>query len=129
MAHAEWSDERVEAIIGIFLRTGVTIAAAIVGIGGLLYLVRHGFEPVHYSPFQGEPPQLRGVTAVIRTAMSFDRRAIIQLGLVVLIATPVARVAFAVVAFALERDRMYVLISLIVLGILLFSLAGGAPGA
>jgi uncharacterized membrane protein len=129
MTRGTWSDDRVEAIIGVFLRTGVMSAAAIVAIGGLLYLARHGFEPIHYRTFQGAPPELRGVTGILRGAVSFDRRGIIQLGLLVLIATPVARVAFAVVGFAFEKDRTYMIISLIVLGILLFSLAGGAPGA
>jgi uncharacterized membrane protein len=49
-------------------------------------------------------------------------RAIIQLGLLLLIATPVARVAFSAVAFAIEHDYMYVVITLIVLAILSYSL-------
>ena len=42
-----------------------------------------------------------------------------------LLATPVARVAFSVVAFALQRDRLYVAVTLVVLGILLYSIVGG----
>ena len=49
----------------------------------------------------------------------------IQLGLLVLIATPIARVAFSLVAFALQRDRIYVIVTLIVLAVLLYSLTGG----
>jgi uncharacterized membrane protein len=45
------------------------------------------------------------------------------LGILILIATPVARVAFSVFAFAEERDRMYVIVTLIVLALLLFSLS------
>ena len=52
----------------------------------------------------------------------FQCRGIIQFGLVLLIATPVARVAFSVAAFALQRDNTYVAITLIVLAVLLFSL-------
>ena len=55
------------------------------------------------------------------------RRAIVQLGLVLLIATPVARVAFTLVAFARQRDRAYVMITTIVLALLLYSLFF-APG-
>jgi uncharacterized membrane protein len=51
---------------------------------------------------------------------------LIQLGLLLLIATPVARVAVAIVGFALERDRLYTVISLIVLLILLASLIHAA---
>jgi uncharacterized membrane protein len=52
-------------------------------------------------------------------------RSIIQFGLLLLIATPVARVLISAVAFALQRDRTYVLITLAVLGVLLLSLWGG----
>ena len=55
-------------------------------------------------------------------------RGVIQLGLLLLIATPIARVAFSVVGFALERDRMYVVFTLIVLAILLYSLLGSGAG-
>ena len=73
----------------------------------------------------GEPSEYRTVSGIIRGAVSFRGRNIIQLGLLILIATPVARVAFSVIAFVLERDRLYVVITLIVLAVLLFSLAGG----
>jgi uncharacterized membrane protein len=52
-------------------------------------------------------------------------KGIIQFGLLFLIATPIARVAFSVIAFALQRDRVYVSVTLIVLGLLLYSLVGG----
>jgi uncharacterized membrane protein len=52
----------------------------------------------------------------------------VQLGLVLLIATPVARVAMSLVAFILQRDRVYVVVTLIVLAVLIFSLTGGIPG-
>jgi uncharacterized membrane protein len=48
-----------------------------------------------------------------------------QLGLLLLIATPVARVAFSLAAFAVQRDRLYVVVTLVVLGVLTFSMAGG----
>jgi uncharacterized membrane protein len=47
-----------------------------------------------------------------------------QLGLLLLIATPIVRVAFSAVAFALEGDKMYVLFTLLVLAVLLYSLFG-----
>jgi uncharacterized membrane protein len=50
---------------------------------------------------------------------------LIQLGLLLLIATPVARVAFSVAAFAMQRDRLYVVVALIVLAVLMYSLTGG----
>jgi uncharacterized membrane protein len=50
---------------------------------------------------------------------------LIQLGLLLLIATPVARVAFSAAAFAMQRDRLYVVVALIVLAVLMYSLMGG----
>ncbi len=53
-----------------------------------------------------------------------EPRSVIQLGLLLLIATPIARVAFSVVAFAVQRDRVYVGLSAVVLAVLLWSLSG-----
>ena len=73
-----------------------------------------------------ERESLRSPADVLRGALHGDARAIIECGLVLLIATPVARVLFSVVAFALEKDRLYVVLTLIVFLILLYSLFGGA---
>jgi len=124
-AGAGWSDERLARWIGNLLRVGVGTAAAVVLLGGVLYLARHGGEMPSYRVFHGEPSQLRSVGGILRSAPQLGGRGIIQLGLLLLIATPIARVAFAVLGFAMERDRTYVLVSLIVLATLLFSLAGG----
>jgi len=120
-----WTDERVEGIIGNLLRAGVLLAAAVVLLGGGIFLVRHGGELPHYRVFRGEPSDLRTVSGILADALSFRGRNIIQLGILLLIATPVARVAFSVVAFTLERDWLYVVVTLVVLAVLLFSLAGG----
>ncbi len=119
-----WTDQRVETIIANLLRAGVILAASVVTLGGVIFLVRHGREAPHYSVFAGEPAELRSMRGIVG-AISFHGRDIIQLGLLILIATPVARVAFSVVAFALGRDRLYVGITLVVLAILVFSLTGG----
>jgi uncharacterized membrane protein len=75
--------------------------------------------------FQGEPADLRSISGIVMDAIALRSRGVIQFGLLLLIATPVARVAFSVVAFALERDRAYVIVTLIVLALLLYSIAGG----
>ena len=121
-----WTDEKTEYIIGNLLRAGVTLAAIVVLVGGILYLVRYGRLPADYRVFRGEPTDLRHVSGIVRDAAALHSRGIIQLGLLLLIATPIARVAFAVFAFAAEGDRMYVAFSLIVLAILMFSLIGSA---
>jgi uncharacterized membrane protein len=60
--------------------------------------------------------------------MALRPASVIQLGLLLLIATPVARVAMSLVAFILQRDRVYVVVTLIVLAVLIFSLTGGIHG-
>jgi uncharacterized membrane protein len=120
---APLSDKKVETVIADLLRAGVVLSALVVLAGGILFLVRHGFSPVDYRVFRGEPGDLRGVSAIFRQALQIDPRELIQFGLLLLIATPVVRVAFTVFAFAYERDWTYVVVTLIVLGLLIFSLA------
>jgi uncharacterized membrane protein len=122
--HGQWNDQRVEIIIGMMLRVGVLLAAAVVLGGAICYLARHGHSPTDYRVFHGEPADLRDVGQIIRFAFSLRCRGIIQFGLLLLILTPIARVAFSVVAFWLEKDRMYVIMTLIVLANLFYSLLG-----
>ena len=120
-----WTDQWAEQVIGELLRVGVILSAAVVLLGGAVYLFRHGTTPPGYSVFHGEPSNFRNVPGILHEVRAGRGRGIIQLGLLLLIATPVARVVFSVVAFALERDRPYVAVTLIVLAVLIFSLAGG----
>lgn len=121
-----WTDKRMENILGNLLRAGVIFSAAVVFCGGVVYLARHGFAPADYRVFQGEPSDLRGVAGIVRLAAGLSGRGIIQLGLLFLIATPVARVIFSIWGFAAERDHMYVAFTVIVLAILIFSLVGSS---
>ncbi len=118
------ADERMDAVISILLATGVGLAALVVLIGGALYLARHGGEMPQYGVFQGEPSDLRTIPGVMGAALSLSGRGIIQLGILLLIATPIARVVFSVAAFAAQRDRLYVVVTLIVLAILVVNLLG-----
>jgi len=111
-------------VVGNLLRTGVLISAAVVSIGAIIYLVRHGHTAVDYRIFRGEPADLRTVRGIIKDLFSLRSRAIIQFGLLLLIATPVARVAFSILGFAKERDGIYVAFTSVVLIILLYSIAG-----
>lgn len=120
----KWDDQKTENIISYLLRTGVVAAALVVICGAVLYLGSHPSARVDYRTFHSEPDQLKTVHGIVRTAFSGDSRAILQLGLLLLIATPIVRVMFSVFAFAVEGDRMYVLFTLIVLGVLLYSLFG-----
>jgi uncharacterized membrane protein len=122
---SRWSDHAMEQLIGRFLQIGVMLAAAVVLLGATLLLVQHGGAPVSYSAFHSGPEQLRTIGGIVRGAFALDSKAIVQLGLVLLIATPVVRVAFMLIAFMVQRDRIYVAISALVLALLLYSLLFG----
>ena len=124
---SRWSDERVEAVMGNLLRAGVILAAILVLVGAIFYLIHYGATSPHYRVFLGEPADLRHVSGIFASAMDLHSRGLMQLGLLALIATPVARVAFAVFAFARQRDRIYLTVSLIVLAVLVYSLVGWRP--
>jgi uncharacterized membrane protein len=116
------SEKRIESLIGVMLRGGVLLAAAVVLAGGSLYVAKFGDVRPDYRIFRGEPSDLRFVRAITADAASRHARGLIQFGLLILIATPVARVAFSVIAYISERDWLYTAITLLVLGILLYSL-------
>ena len=120
---SNWNDQRLERIISILLRSGVILSAVVVLLGGACYLIRHANESVNYHVFQGASPEYRSVSAIVHAMGPSNCRAIIQFGLLILIATPIARVAFSLVGFAMERDRTYVVITGIVLAVLLLALA------
>ncbi len=121
-----WSDYRIDQVIGNLLRIGVIASAVVVLAGGVLFLLREGRQP---SPdlrtFREEPEELRRPGAILQETATLNSRALIMLGLLLLIATPVARVIFSIFAFALQRDYLYVLFTVLVLAVLLYSLFSG----
>jgi uncharacterized membrane protein len=110
------TDQRIEQVIANLLRAGVGLAATLVLAGGAWYVASSGGVLPHYGKFQ---PEVRGFGAL--PTLDWPER-LIEAGLLVLIATPVARVAFSLAAFALEHDRMYVWFTLAVLAVLAYSI-------
>ncbi|MGA2639823.1 MAG: DUF1634 domain-containing protein [Spirochaetia bacterium] len=119
------TDRQIERGIGSLLRTGVICAAVIALAGDIWYLGVHGGEVPRYGTFRSEPAFLRHIPDLVHAVLSGRSAALIQLGLLVLIAVPIARVAVSILAFALQRDWLYVGVTVVVLIILLFSLLGG----
>jgi uncharacterized membrane protein len=119
-----WTDELVDNVISILLRTGVVVSAIIVLAGGVMYLIQYRHIHPAYQVFRGEPTTLRHFVDILQGVTTFHSRSWMQLGLLVLVATPVARVAFSIFAFFKERDYTYMVLTLVVLTILLYGLAG-----
>jgi Predicted membrane protein len=119
-------DRDLQRIIGTLLRIGVVTASIIALIGGVIYLFVHGMETMpDYGRFHNEAPIYTHLSGIISGVFSLDARSIMQLGVVVLIMTPIMRVFCSLFSFGLERDRMYVVITFIVLSIILFSMFSG----
>jgi uncharacterized membrane protein len=110
-------DVEMDRMMGRLLQIGVLVAAAVVLLGGVVYLFGHYGEVPDYRHFRAVPLALDGL-------LKFRARSIIQLGVLLMIATPVLRVAFCIFAFATERDWQYTVISAIVLGVLMYGIFG-----
>jgi uncharacterized membrane protein len=119
------SDYAVEQFVGRLLQIGVAVSALVVIVGGVMVLLHHGGEVPSFSTFGGEPEGIRTLYGIVRGMLAGDSRSIIQFGLLLLIATPIMRVAFTLVAFLLQRDRVYVAITSVVLVLLLYGLIYG----
>jgi uncharacterized membrane protein len=126
MSQLHVTDRSIENTVATLLRVGVTLAGVVVASGGILYLLRHGGEASDFRTFKMPPQSDRLVPDIVSGAFHGRARSIIQAGILLLIATPIARVAVSLGGFALERDRKYVLITAIVLTILIYSLLSGA---
>ena len=117
------TDEKLELAIGRTLQTGVLLAAAVVLIGGVMFLFHAPSGPrPDYRHFHGVAAHLRTPWGIWPGVVHGDAESVIQLGLLLLIATPVVRVILAGVGFLMERDQLYAWVSAVVLAVLLYSL-------
>lgn len=119
-----WTDEKTEHVIGNLLRAGVLLSAFVVLAGGIYYLAQQGTKHKDYHQFHGQPQYLCTVSGVVASAVKLDSHGIIQLGLLLLVLTPIARVIFSAISFGLEKDLTYVVVSLVVLAVLVYGLLG-----
>lgn len=128
MSAGKWQDKNMEVIIGNLLRGGVMTAMGIVLVGGIIYLFRHGNQLPQYGSFRGEPENFRTLGGIFSSVLHGRGRGVIQLGILVLIATPISRVAFSIIGYLLEKDYLYVAITFVVLCIIIGSLLSGVAG-
>jgi uncharacterized membrane protein len=119
------TEKQFDSLLGNVLRAGVLISAAIAAWGGIVYLSDHAVIMPDYHVFRGEPEDLRSVSGIISDAKALNGRGLIQFGVLVLIATPIARVVFSVMGFARQRDWLYVVVTLVVLVLLVYSVTTG----
>lgn len=126
-----WAERDVELYIGKLLRYGVMLSCAITVFGGIVYIYQHHGKAADYSPipdgqpFPGVDHYLRELSTILPRMLDFDGAAIVQFGVCVLIATPIIRVAFSAIAFLIEKDYMYVAITLLVLAIIMANMLLG----
>lgn len=115
-------DQQMEVWLGNLLRLGVAVAGAVVFLGGVLELLQHGHQTVNYSVFRAESASLRTPLGIVQGLGQLEPRHLIQFGLLLLVLTPILRVALAALLFARQRDGVFTLVTLGVLGVLLYSL-------
>ena len=118
-----------ELLISITLRTGVVISVAVMLLGMAVTFIHHP-DYFHSRPALGELTNSREIfanttSAVLRGVRELRGQSMAMLGILLLIVTPIVRVAISVVLFVLQRDRRYVLITAVVLALLLTSLISG----
>jgi len=116
------SVEHPDRTLGKLLRAGVLVSAAVVLAGAVWYLAGNARVVPDYRTFHGEPGEKSSIIGIVRGVFRGQASYLIQFGLLLMILTPVARVGLSVILFALERDRLYVVLTLIVLATLLTSL-------
>src|SRR5580693_1055942 len=123
--HGAFKDADMQAIIGWILRIGVILSMGIVVIGGVLFVYRHGQSVPDYHVFKRIPYFIHNTEGIARGVFNLKGQAIIQAGIVLLIATPIIRVAFSAIGFIIEKDYLYTFITLLVLLIIVISMLTG----
>jgi uncharacterized membrane protein len=124
----KFKDTDMQLLLGRVLRAGTVISICVVFLGGVIYLYRHGHATVNYKTFVGIPDFVRHFPGVFYSAFNLKGQAIIQIGIILLIFTPILRVICSAIGFILEKDYLYTGISLLVLFIIFMSMLSGHAG-
>jgi len=117
----------MQLLIGTALRVGVMTACAIALASGIYYLICHGGEPMpDYTVFHGEPSSFTTIKGIFAGLLQFQAKNWIQVGVLVLMLTPIIRILLSLIDFARERDWLYVSITAIVFLVILSNSLAGA---
>lgn len=119
------NDTQLQNSLARLMLTGVLVAAAIMGAGLIWFVATHDGMPPGDHVFSGEPKYFENPISMLQRAFDLrdvgHRRSLIMIGVVLLLLNPPVRVAFAALGFAAQRDKLYTVISLAVLGVLILS--------
>ena len=122
-------NKQLDILLATTLRIGVSVACVIALVGGTLYLLSHGNEPMpDYSTFSysdTHPAEYTTLSGIFEGITSMNAMSWIQMGVIALLLTPILRVLISLIDFLAERDWLYAAISSIVLSIIIANSIGG----
>ncbi|KFF04313.1 hypothetical protein B0A68_20880 [Flavobacterium reichenbachii] len=126
MQHEKFGEKDFQTIIGNLLRYGVWISLSVAFLGGIVYLIHNGSHIEDYSVFKENDRNIfEVITAVYNGAIQGNGSYLIFVGIILLFLTPVLRVLLSLFSFILEKDYLYVGITLIVIAIIITSISFG----
>ncbi|MEG2101984.1 MAG: DUF1634 domain-containing protein [Flavobacterium sp.] len=126
MQHEKFGEKDFQTIIGNLLRYGVWISLSVAFIGGIIYLMHHGSDIEDYSVFKENDRNIfEVISTVYQGVLQGNGEYLIYFGVILLFLTPVLRVIFSLFSFFLEKDYLYVVITLIVILIIITSISFG----
>lgn len=122
----KFGEKDFQTIIGNLLRYGVWISLSVAFIGGIVYILHNGSQIEDYSVFKENDRNIFEVIAAIYNgAIQGNGESLIFTGIILLFLTPVLRVLLSLFSFLLEKDYLYVGITLIVILIIITSISFG----
>lgn len=118
-------DEQLQTSLTRLMIGGVVVSAAIILIGLIWFVTAHSSLKLDDHIFKGEPKYFENPVSMVSRALDEgaigERRSVVMIGVMLLLITPLVRVAFAAFGFAAQKDRLYTVISLVVLSVLIVS--------
>lgn len=126
MSTTKFTDNQLQSIIGNVLRYGVLSALTVTLLGGIILLAKDSQQVVSFSTFVEKDQNLFVVfKTILQGIKDWNGESIIFLGILLLFLTPALRLLLSLFSFILEKDAMYVVITLIVIAVIILSVSFG----